>query len=101
MGEHVCNERIIDCPNRGCYKRLQFSQMEAHSRHECRKRMVFCLQGCGMEMFADKRIGHQNKYCPMRYLPCPLGCPKSIRECDRTKHLEHECVRRFDSPSKG
>ena len=37
------------------------------------------LQGCGEEMRADKRRRHHKTACPMRYLPCPLGCPKKVR----------------------
>lgn len=36
-------------------------------------------QGCGEEMRADKRRRHHETACPMRYLPCPLGCPKKVR----------------------
>ena len=42
------------------------------------------VQGCGEQMRADKRRRHHATACPMRYLPCPLGCPKKVRsESDR------------------
>jgi hypothetical protein len=58
---------------------------------------VFCLQGCGMEMYADKRKGHHEKYCEMRFTPCPLGCGKSIRESAKMHHISLECIRRFQN----
>mmetsp|Transcript_4710 Transcript_4710/g.10162 ORF Transcript_4710/g.10162 Transcript_4710/m.10162 type:complete len:1225 (+) Transcript_4710:321-3995(+) len=95
--EWSCPLRVVDCPHRGCYKRLALRDMKQHTDYDCRKRMVFCLQGCGMEMYADKRKGHHEKYCEMRFTPCPLGCGKSIRESAKMHHISLECIRRFQN----
>jgi ankyrin repeat protein len=89
-----CPMRVVECEHRGCYKRLPLSEMPQHCDYECRKRQVYCLQGCGMAMYADKRKGHHEKQCPMRYVPCPLGCAKPIREQEKASHITKDCVRR-------
>ena len=92
--EADCPMRMAGCDHRGCYKRLPQAEMPRHMSQECRKRQVFCLQGCGLTIFADKRKAHHERSCPMRYVPCPLGCPQPVRESDRLIHIESTCVRR-------
>ena len=50
-----------------------------------------------MQMFSDKRKGHHEKYCDMRYIDCPLGCQKPIRFKDKEDHIQKDCVRRFQA----
>ena len=71
-------------------------QSDAHTDH-IHHAHKHHTQGCGMEMYADKRKGHHEKYCDMRFGECPLGCGKKIRERDKFRHLETECVRRFQA----
>ena len=51
-------------------------------------------QGCGMTMFADKRKGHHERACGQRFVACPLGCPKPVRETEKLAHVERDCIRR-------
>ena len=70
------------------------AQMAEHTRDHCRRRMVLCLQGCGMDMYAEKRDEHHVKFCDERYELCVLRCGRKIRARDKFEHMEHECVRR-------
>ena len=79
---------------------------------------MFCRQGCKLELRFDKRENHHRWQCPLRWVVCPQGCGKSVRDadldvsllpsagkewrcvlsysvlCTRQEHMDKECVRR-------
>lgn len=95
-----CPVRTVLCPNRACYKYLPLNQMRHHAARTCRKRLVRCLQGCGMEMPVRRIDKHMSERCSLRHVDCPLGCGMVLRAYEEWNHIEKLCVRRFTSGLK-
>ena len=93
--EKLCPLRTVLCPNRNCYKYLPLDQMKKHAAHECRKRLVRCLQGCGMVMPVRRIDKHMSERCGLRFVDCPLGCGMTLRAYQEWHHIEQLCVRRY------
>jgi len=123
MAAHIknCLFQILECPNRGCARKLQRKNFDDHAR-SCSFRLMACeycqsmvavialqrhvlfrcvlvpmacTQGCSKQVPKQEMEQHINNDCPLTPLPCLLantGCKEMIPRQELKSHIEKNIV---------
>jgi hypothetical protein len=88
---HVCSSSSSSNLSEGvcvCGMRVPQRLRDHHNQAECDRRLVVCRAGCGLEMEARARAGHEISKC--RLMLC-TSCDKMILRHKLTIHQNTEC----------
>ena len=94
--EKNCPNKLIPC-RYGCGIPQRICAITDHLERNCPKRPVRCTW-CLNFVSADDLLSHRSVQCPVRPIPCKLGCGiQSFSDGDYENHLKHNCSRRIIS----
>eukprot|EP00944_MAST-04C_sp_MAST-4C-sp1_P011540 g11540.t1 len=97
--EFLCPERLMQCRNPGCIKKIPFSKLAEHEKKLCKfaklqlklikngkndggqARIVSCPLKCGAAIRRNDLGRHQTLVCPNRLVSCPYApaCNKQLQ----------------------
>ena len=90
--EHVDKVCLQECRwGCGCPRMAPVDRRRVHELHLCPLRIVPCHLGCGITgLLAKDRDHHEKELCPERLVPCTYGCGAMIKAKALHFHLHGE-----------